>query len=376
MPEQNFSLKDQLFNEKKLNKIANEIKGVHPAFDSQKFIGDCLALFPDLELKERIVCISQNLQKNLPANYELALSVLLQSLPQPCDPSLNDNDFGDFIYASYSEFVANFGCTEEHVALSINALEEITSRFSAEYAIRNFINQFPDLTFEKITEWSLHSHYHVRRLASEGTRPKLPWGKKINTPIENALPILDVLHADHTRFVTRSVANHLNDISKTQADLVIETLEKWRTWKKQNTQELEFIAKHALRTLIKNGSSKALNFIGFENEPKLNFQVLVCQELVKMNNTFNFEIKLTAEEQTTLLIDYGIQFQTSKGVSKQPKMFKLKQVELTKGQSVVLKKSHAMLENRSTRKLYPGSHQFFLQVNGLVIFRAQFELKT
>ena len=266
MPEPSFSLKDQLFNAHKLNKIAAEIKAVYPQFESQKFVADCLKLFPTLELKERIVCISQRLHERLPENFESAMSILLHALPAPCDPKLTDNDFGDFIYASYGEFVATFGCTEAYASLSLNALEEITTRFSAEYAIRSFINLFPELTFDKITAWSTHAHYHVRRLASEGTRPKLPWGKKINTPIENALAILDLLHADSTRFVTRSVANHLNDIAKIDPDLVIAILQKWHAQQQQKPQELAFISKHALRTLIKNGNSKALNLQSRLNE--------------------------------------------------------------------------------------------------------------
>lgn len=375
MPEKNFSLKDQLFNENKLNKIASEIKAVYPAFDKHKFVNDCVRHFPAMELKERIVCISENLKKRLPGDFQEAVGVLIHALPAPCDPNLTDNDFGDFIYATYAEFVASYGCDRENLEEALNALEEITMRFSAEYAIRNFINAFPKQTFEKLNNWCKHEHYHVRRLACEGTRPKLPWGKNIQTPIEQALPILDVLHADTTRFVTRSVANHLNDISKSQADLVVQLLEKWRKENKQNPKELEFITKHALRTLIKNGNQKALALIGFSApQSQLQIELVSIDKVVKINDNFSFSFQIHSPVVSDLLIDYGIHFQTKNGPGKKAKIFKLKQLKLSENQSVLIEKSHPFRGNMTTRNLQLGAHQFFLQINGHDVYRTQFEL--
>ena len=157
--------------------------------------------------------------------------------------------FGDFIYASYSEFVAKNGCVEERLQMSLDALYEITQRFSAEDAIRYFINARPQETLKQLLLWTSASHYHVRRLCSEGTRPKLPWSQKVNIPLTAPLEILSNLFYDTTRFVTRSVANHLNDISKSDAGLVIATLTKWRQSGNQRPQEMDYIVRHALRTL-------------------------------------------------------------------------------------------------------------------------------
>jgi 3-methyladenine DNA glycosylase AlkC len=245
-----FSLKDHLFNQLKITKIAHEIHRVYPAFDENQFIQRTVGKFPELELKERISWISDTLKVFLPENYREATTILLESLPPPNDNTKTDNDFGDFIYAPHADFVAKYGCKEEYLSFSLKALKEITTRFSAEDAIRYFINAFPEETLRELQTWSLDPHYHVRRLASEGTRPKLPWAQKINIAVEKALPILDNLFSDTTRFVTRSVANHLNDISKIDPELTLSTLNKWQQSQKQNPKEMEYIIKHSLSSTL------------------------------------------------------------------------------------------------------------------------------
>ena len=135
-----FSLKDLLFNHSKVSKIANELHQVYPQFKTHEFIQNVTEKFPQLELKQRIDWISQQLAIFLPASYPDAISIILKSLPAPCDPTLNDNDFGDFIYAPYGLFVATHGCTKTHLSLSFEAIKSLTTRFSMEDAIRYFIN--------------------------------------------------------------------------------------------------------------------------------------------------------------------------------------------------------------------------------------------
>jgi 3-methyladenine DNA glycosylase AlkC len=371
-----FSLKDQLFNVEKITKIAGDIQRVNPDFNREEFVHDVLKKFPELELKQRINHISFCFQKHLPQNFPDALEILLQSLPEPCNPNLNDNDFGDFIYAAYGDFVAQYGCSAEFLVLSLDALEQITMRFSAEYAIRNFINAFPDETFKKIEEWTSHPHYHVRRLASEGTRPKLPWGMKIGLDVNQALPLLDTLHSDSTRFVTRSVANHLNDIAKSHPELVIERLKHWKKEQKQSTKELDFIIRHALRTLIKKGYSAALKLIGISAKPNIEIKQISVSESVQMNTYLEKSIALIVIEDCTLLIDYVIHFQNSKGEMNSVKVFKWKQISVKKNETIQLSKRHEMRQFMTTRTLYPGKHQWSLQVNGEIVHRHDFELKV
>lgn len=123
------------------------------------------------------------------------------------------------------------------------------------------MNEFPEETFERIKKWSKSDHYHQRRLASEGTRPSLPWCIKIDLDYKKPLEILDSLYADKTRYVTRSVANHMNDISKKDPKLVIETLKRWNSEGKQDIKEMDFIISHSLRTLVKDGNKDALKLL-------------------------------------------------------------------------------------------------------------------
>jgi 3-methyladenine DNA glycosylase AlkC len=247
-------------------------------------------------------------------------------------------------------------------------------RFSAEYAIRNFINAFPEKTLNRIQHWSKHLHYHVRRLASEGTRPKLPWGMKIGLSVEAPLSILDTLHADSTRFVTRSVANHLNDIAKTHPDLVLERLNHWKKQKLQNPKELDFIIRHALRTLIKKGDNRALELIGISALPKIQIQKITVSESVQMNENLEKSIAIVAQEDCALLIDYVIHFQNSKGEMNSVKVFKWKQILVKKNEQIQLSKRHEMKQFMTTRTLYPGKHQWSLQVNGEIVHQQEFEL--
>lgn len=189
----------------------------------------------------------------LPDDYAVAIGILLRSLPKPCSPHEVDDDFGDFIYAPYGYFVSTYGCNEEYLSISLDALHDLTKRFSVEGPIRVFLNTFPRETLACMNDWVTDEHYHVRRLVSEGTRPLLPWAQRINIEYTQGIPLLDVLYYDPTRFVTRSVANHLNDISKKDPDLVVFILKRWKKESKQNPKEMNYIIKHALRTAIKDG---------------------------------------------------------------------------------------------------------------------------
>lgn len=246
-----FYLKDRLFNQEKVTRVASEIKRVHLEFNDTRFIKDVLQKFPELELKARTSHVGEMLRHYLPSDYNEALNIILEALPPLLDESKTDGDYGDFVYGSYSEFVSRYGIDKNNLDVSLEALSEITKRFSAEYAIRHFINTHKDYTLNKITGWSKNENYHVRRLASEGTRPRLPWGVKVNLDYKETEQILDNLFHDRTRYVTRSVANHLNDISKIDEDFVRCKLEEWKKSGKQTESEMNFIIKHSLRTLNK-----------------------------------------------------------------------------------------------------------------------------
>ena len=373
--ETKFSLKDLLFNKEKIEKTSNEIFFVYPQFDKKKFTQHTLAKFPELELKERITWIAENLKQYLPDNYKKAVTMLFKSLPPPNDPTKTDNDFGDFIYAPYAEFVARYGCKKEYVQFSLNALREITMRFSAEDSIRYFINAFPDETMQELEKWSKDENYHVRRLASEGIRPKLPWSQKIIIPITKPLPILNNLFCDKTRYVTRSVANHINDISKIDPDLAIDTLDRWQKSEKQDPKEMDYIIRHALRALVKQGNKKAIEFLNFSSDPHVALtDFSIRNDPVKIGDSLEFSLTIVPQKNERLFIDYVIYFWSNKGHNNNKKVFKLKQLEVQKEKEIVLSKRHLLLANMTTRKMYPGRHDIEIQINGKKMGRREFEV--
>ncbi len=371
-----FSLKDELFNSDKVHKIAVEIKAVYSAFDQKEFERDVLEAFPQLELKERIYHIRDMFAFYLPGDYREAVGILLQSLPDELDTNRSDNDFGDFIYAPYSEFVTAFGCSREELSFSLQALREITKRFSVEFAIRDFINAYPTETFAMLEACSLSDNYHERRLASEGLRPKLPWAKKINAEYDKALFILNNIFYDETRYVTRSVANHLNDISKVDPILVIATLQGWKATGKQNEKEMDYLIGHALRTLIKQGNEEALALLGYDRDPKIVLSGFkLHQDEVRLGEELIFDFKIEAKEDCHLLLDYIMYFRTKSGKAS-PKVHKIKKLSLQAGECIGVSKKHLFRANMSTRKLYVGEHKVELQINGKRYSLGVFNLKV
>ena len=368
-------LKDLLFNREKVARIAGELHRAYPSLAKNEFVRDVVARFPQLELKARISWIAECLERHLPDDYRRAVAILIEAQPAPNNPDLSDGDFGDFIYAPYAEYVARNGCTREHLQVSLNALYEITQRFSAEDAIRPFINAFPKETLKALLSWAADSHYHVRRLCSEGTRPRLPWSRKINIPITAPLAILNRLFSDRTRFVTRSVANHLNDISRIDPDLVMDTLGEWRKSGKQNPEEMDYILRHALRTLVKQGNPRAMNMLGYAHAPDVTLSRLVVPKQVKMNTALEFSFSIEAREDTNIIVDYTLYFQNKSGKLGSRKVFKLAKLELVRNKLVAVAKRHMLRERMTTRTLYPGEHEIEIQVNGKPLARRQFLLK-
>lgn len=372
--EKQFSLKDELFNTKKVKQLSGEIKAAYPKFDTRGFERQVLKDFPKQELMERIRGIRDQLRAFLPKSYPEAIKVILKALPPELDNKKTDNDFGDFIYAPYSYFVATYGCTEKHVDISLQALREITKRFSAEGALRDFLNAFPDKTLQAVNNWVKDKNYHVRRLASEGTRPNLPWAKRINVLPAKLSPVLDQLHADSTRYVVRSVANHLNDLSKIDKKLTLSLLKKWRKAKKQNHKELDYLTNHSLRTLIRAGDADALRMVGYASDQLKVTNFRVRPKKVRVGEAVNFSFKLcsTGTKLQNVMIDYIIYFNKANG-KLAPKTYKLTKLTLDPGEIILMTKTHA-IKLMSTRALYPGEHQIELQINGRGFGKKAFKL--
>ena len=369
-----FSLKDELFNRTKVERVAKEINAVHARFDVEKFCDEVMDLFPKLELKERMYHMRDMFKKYLPDDYREATNILLKALPPELDTKKEDNDFGDFIYAPYSEYVVAYGCCDEHLDFSLHALREMTKRFSVEFAIRDFINEYPKETLSMLKQCALSDNYHERRLASEGLRPKLPWAKKLTLDYREAMQHLELLYDDEARYVTRSVANHMNDISKIDESLVIETLKRWKSTKRQESKEMDYIINHALRTLVKQGNEEALSLLGYEKDPEIVVEELkLLSSSVKVGEALVFDVTIKAKKDVKLMIDYIIHFQTKLGTLS-AKVYKLKKLELKKGESIILQKKHLFRVNMTTRTLYSGEHKIELQINGMIYIKTIFRM--
>lgn len=366
-----FSLKDQLFNREKVRYLAGLFAQADPSFDAARFEARVMEQLLELELKQRINWIAEVLGEMLPGELPDVAGVLLQALPDPLDPSHTDDDFGDFIFAPLGEFVVAKGL-EAHPELALDLLEALTQRFSMEFSVRPFLNRWQDAVMARMMLWAGHDNYHVRRLASEGSRPRLPWGMAVGLELSDALPLLDVLHGDSTRYVTRSVANHLNDITKKDPDLVLDRLTQWQGMAQQQRKELDWITSHALRGLVKAGHPRAMTMLGYDPEAEVTARVELEADVVRIGEVLEFVCHLEAPQDLPVLVDYRLHFQRPNGKIS-VKVFKLKQAKLGR-KGLSLTKRHALKGNASTFTLVPGQHRIELMVNGRVRGEVVFEL--
>lgn len=366
---QNFSLKDQLFNAEKTCYLAGLFAGADPSFDANSFQAQVMSRLLDLELKERMAWIAECLQQAVPGDVTQIAPTLLRALPPPLDPSKTDDDFGDFIFAPLGEWVVAVGI--DHPAQALDVLEELTQRFSMEWAIRPFLNAHQDLVLSRMNEWCAHDSYHVRRLVSEGTRPRLPWGQAVGLDLTDPLPLLNRLHADGTRYVTRSVANHLNDITKKDPDLVLDRLQDWDTRGQQDQDELDWMTSHTLRGLVKAGHPRAMKALGFDPDAKVSADVTIKRE-ARIGDALEFDVVLNGKDQQPVLVDYIVHFQRPGGKTS-AKVHKLKQALLKDG-GLTLSKKHKLKGDATTFKLVPGAHRLEVQVNGKLRAGVDFEL--
>lgn len=366
-----FSLKDHLFNQEKVEFLAACLSCADKKFSRDAFVHEVMSKLISLELKDRIRWIADVLSRYLPKDYDKAMAMIVKSLPPPLDETKTDDDFGDFIFAPFGEYVAVNGVTPDRLTVSLDTLRELTMRFSMEDAIRSFLRAFPKETLNIMKGWAKDDNYHVRRLVSEGTRPLLPWSGRVPLTSTDTLPLLTTLHADQTRYVTRSVANHLNDIAKKEPALVIETLKKWQQQGKQKPAELTWMIKHALRTLIKSGNSEALALLGYRNVQPANIQLKVTPEQIRGGDTIELLLELQSHEAGDFLIDYRIHFVKKNGTTV-PKVFKWKAAKLETGRALSLLKRHRLKADATTFTLYPGEHVVDVQINGHVCAEAKF----
>lgn len=370
--EARYSMKDDLFNAATVLRLGKEFESAG-VFKAEPFVAQVMAGLAPLELKARINRIAEVLADHLPRDFPTADAAIRAALPPPLDPNLRDDDFGHFIHAPLGVYVENHGL-HEHFSPSLDLLAEITQRFSMEFSIRAFLNANEDAVLERMQDWVVHPNYHVRRLVSEGTRPRLPWGHAVGLTSKKTLPLLDQLHSDPTRFVTRSVSNHLNDITKKSPEEVLERLRTWRVTCQQNDKEHQWMARHALRGLIKSGHSGAMAHLGYKPDvPVTLTDVHVTPNSLARGEAADISVALHLTTTTPLIVDYIIDFVKSNGKTSS-KTFKMKVLDGNANVPILIRRRHVFKDNATTFTLYPGEHHLHIQVNGRVIGGCPFTL--
>lgn len=354
-----------------VRQIARRIAAVHRQFALDDFVAAVDAELPKLELKERFALIAGKLRDYLPADYPAALDILVAILDDHRH-SFEPIEDPAFRLLPIPTFVESYGL--EHPHESLEAIYIITRHTSCEFAIRPFITRYPEQTLTKLRAWARDSDEHARRLVSEGSRPRLPWAPQLRQFIADptpALALLEHLKDDPSLYVRRSVANHLNDISKDHPQIVLDTLKAWRIGA---SAERLWLINHALRTLIKIGDSQALAILGYD-EPRvelLDLKLSPGRLVFGGELSFSFRLRSVSEAKQPLMIDYVMRFVKANGKTA-PKVFKLKKATLKPNDSLSISKSHA-IRPISSRRYYAGMHRLEIQVNGRIVGGADFEL--
>lgn len=349
-----------IYTHKFFEEFIATIQKVVPGFDAFSFSNK---IFDDQwqhkELKQRMRHITNVLQEHLSSDYCINADIILKVIEQLKKDGKKENSIE---YMFLPDFIEVYGM--QHYEISVKAIEKITQFTSCEFAIRPFIIKFPKKGMDQMIKWATHKHPMVRRLSTEGCRPRLPWAIAISFLKKDPLPIVPILEhlkKDESESVRRSVANNLNDIAKDNPDIVISLAKKW--YGKSN--EIDWVVKHACRTLLKQGNKQIMELFGFETVSQIkisNFQILTPKVKIGQTLEFTFQLNNTGNVPSKLRLEYGLYYQkANRSLSK--KVFKISEKlypEKSKT-NIVRKQSFKII---TTRKFYTGLHQVSIIVNG------------
>lgn len=365
-------------NEAIIRRGASALAQVDAGFDAQRFTSVALRGLDQLELKARAMQVADALEVTLPADFSAAADWVDAALAPP----LNDADLSHahgsadglhgWLLWSVGEFIARRGIA--HPERALQSLHSLTQRFTAEFAIRPFIVAHPELVYGTLRAWTTDRSVHVRRLVSEGSRPRLPWGLQLRSLIADpspSFPLLLALQDDSSEYVRRSVANHLNDIAKDHPALVAGWLELHLPGASADRIAL---LRHASRTLIKRGDARVLCVWGLGQAVKGNVSLSMTPRRVRVGEHVTLKVTVTSSSRRAqkLAIDYLVHHIKADG-NTSVKVFKGWQFDMPAGSTRVLEKRHSM-KRITTRRYYPGKHKVEIQVNGAVVASALFTL--
>ncbi len=355
--------------------------GRRGAFAADRFVKQALAGLAELEFKARAEHLADALEAALPGPFAAACDLIEAALAPARDhdadadapPAASDAGLSGWIVWPLGEFVARRGLAEPERALA--ALHALTRRFSAEWAIRPFIAAHPELAFRTLAAWTRDPSAHVRRLVSEGSRPRLPWGRQLAALIADprpTFPLLLALQDDPSPYVRRSVANHLNDVARDHPELVADWLHMHLPGA---SPERHALLRHASRSLIKAGHPRTLAAFGLGAAFLGTARFTVTPQHITLGDSLALELELSssASAPQRLVIDYVVHHVKASGASS-PKVFKGWSCTLAPRQRLTLSKRHPV-RPISTRRYYPGLHRVELQINGSVHAGASFHLQ-
>lgn len=361
---------------------AQHLQRVWPPFDAVSFARQASDGLDGLDMKARAMQIATALQAHLPANFGDAASVIEAALAPPGNAGSQGDDLGQlragphglagWVVWPLGEFVARAGLHD--VPRAMAALHALTQRFSAEFAIRPFIQAAPEQVYPILHQWVNDPSAHVRRLVSEGSRPRLPWGLRLQALVADptpSVPLLLALQDDPSLYVRRSVANHLNDIAKDHPGLVADWLHQHLP---AATAARRSLLRHASRSLVKDGHAPTLAAWGL-GQPLLGQVALALQAAeVHLGGSLPMAVTLasTADQPQTLVVDYVVHHVKANGQTS-PKVFKGWSLTLAPGETRELQRQHP-IRPITTRRYFAGTHRVVLQVNGTPLAEAQFLL--
>jgi len=343
-------------------RIAAAIEAVHLGFPTDAFLADALDGYDNLELTPRIRQIARALHEHLPADYDDAIGILLASLGPPSAREALTG-MAAFFHAPHVFFVAEYGL--DHWETSMRAQYELTQLFTAEFSLRGFLDREPERTLARLREWTADPSADVRRLVSEGTRPRLPWAPRLRrfqldpSPV---LELLELLRDDPSLYVRRSVANNLNDIGKDHPDVLVATC---RRWLEGASQERRWLVRHGLRSAVKRGEPAALEVLGFHSANAVRVEPVAIEPArphIGESIRTTIAVVNDSERSVAVNVDLRVHFVKARGDTS-PKVFKVREIELGAGERVTLSKV-VSLRQQTTRTHHPGEHRVEVVVNG------------
>lgn len=346
-----------------VHRLARELRMTWPQFDAGAFTRDALDGFEALELMPRGIHLARVLRRHLPPDLEAAIDIIVRSARVLSDSSTGGG-MAAFFYLPHVAFVGEFGL--EAFEASMRAQHELTQKFTAEFSIRAFLAHDEAATLERLAIWASDPSAHVRRLVSEGTRPRLPWAGRLRRFQRDPRPVLALLERlkdDPDEYVRRSVANNLNDIGKDHPDVLLRVARRW--WRGAPEPRRRLI-RHALRSLVKAGDPRALAVVGYGHAAPVRIRsVRIRPTRVAIGGkvVVQVEVENPGTRPADVLIDLRVHFVKARGTKL--KVFKLGTRRIEPGERVTLRKTLS-LAHLTTRTPYPGRHRIELQVNGRV----------